>query len=42
MLLQEPGAEEMQIEVVDEASPLGDPEPLGRRVGGGATAPGHW
>ncbi len=34
VLSQDPGAEEMQIEVVDNASTLDDPEPLVRRVGG--------
>jgi len=34
VLSQDPGAEEMQIEVVDDASSLGDPEALVRRVGG--------
>jgi hypothetical protein len=34
VLAQDPGAEEMQIEVVDDASTLDDPEPLVRRVGG--------
>lgn len=34
VLLQDPGPEEMQIEVVDDASTVDDPEPLVRRVGG--------
>ncbi len=34
VLEQDPGVEEMQIEVVDDASSLGDPEALVRRVGG--------
>jgi glycosyltransferase involved in cell wall biosynthesis len=34
VLSQDPGAEEMQIEVSDNASTLDDPEPLVRRVGG--------
>lgn len=34
VLSQDPGAEEMQIEVVDNASPLDNPEPLVRRVAG--------
>jgi glycosyltransferase involved in cell wall biosynthesis len=34
VLSQDPGAEEMQIAVVDDASSLGDPEALVRRVGG--------
>lgn len=34
VLSQAPGAEEMQIEVVDNASDVDDPEPLVRRVGG--------
>ena len=35
VLSQDPGPEEMQIEVVDDASTLDDPESLVRRVGGG-------
>jgi len=35
VLSQDPGAEEMQIEVVDDASTLDDPEPLVRRLAGG-------
>ena len=35
VLVQDPGAEEMQIAVVDDASTLDDPEPLVRRLGGG-------
>ena len=31
VLSQDPGAEEMQIEVVDDASTVDDPEPLVRR-----------
>jgi hypothetical protein len=34
VLAQDPGPEEMQIEVVDDASQVDDPEPLVRRVGG--------
>jgi glycosyltransferase involved in cell wall biosynthesis len=34
VLSQDPGAAVMQIEVVDNASPVDDPEPLVRRVGG--------
>jgi glycosyltransferase involved in cell wall biosynthesis len=34
VLSQDPGAEEMQIGVLDDASSLGDPEALVRRVGG--------
>jgi len=34
VLSQDPGAEEMQIAVVDDASSLGDPEEFVRRVGG--------
>jgi glycosyltransferase involved in cell wall biosynthesis len=34
VLSQDPGAEEMQIEVVDDASFLDDPEPLVRRIAG--------
>lgn len=34
VLSQDPGPEEMQIEVVDDASSVDDPEPLVRRVGG--------
>lgn len=34
VLSQDPGADEMQIEVIDNASTLDDPEPLVRRVGG--------
>jgi glycosyltransferase involved in cell wall biosynthesis len=34
VLCQDPGAAEMQIEVVDDASTMGDPESLVRRVGG--------
>jgi glycosyltransferase involved in cell wall biosynthesis len=34
VLSQDPGAKEMQIAVVDDASSLGDPEALVRRVGG--------
>lgn len=34
VLSQDPGAEEMQIEVVDNASIADDPEPLVRRIGG--------
>src|SRR5579864_315109 len=34
VLSQDPGAEEMQIEVVDDGSTLEDPEPLVRRVAG--------
>jgi glycosyltransferase involved in cell wall biosynthesis len=34
VLLQDPGAEEMQIEVVDDASTVDDPEPLVRRLAG--------
>jgi glycosyltransferase involved in cell wall biosynthesis len=34
VLSQDPGAAEMQIEVLDNASPVDDPEPLVRRVGG--------
>jgi hypothetical protein len=34
VLAQDPGAEEMQIEVLDDASNLADPEPLVRRVAG--------
>jgi glycosyltransferase involved in cell wall biosynthesis len=35
VLSQDPGPEEMQIEVVDDASTVDDPESLVRRVGGG-------
>ncbi len=35
VLAQDPGAATMQIEVLDNASTLGDPESLVRRVGGG-------
>jgi glycosyltransferase involved in cell wall biosynthesis len=35
VLLQDPGPEEMQIEVVDDASTVDDPESLVRRVGSG-------
>ena len=35
VLSQDPGPEEMQIEVVDDASTLDDPKPLVRRVAGG-------
>jgi glycosyltransferase involved in cell wall biosynthesis len=35
VLSQDPGPEEMQIEVVDDASTVDDPEPVVRRVGGG-------
>jgi len=35
VLSQDPGVEEMQIEVIDDASALDDPEPLVRRVAGG-------
>jgi glycosyltransferase involved in cell wall biosynthesis len=34
VLSQDPGAEEMQIEVVDDGSTLDDPEPVVRRVAG--------
>jgi glycosyltransferase involved in cell wall biosynthesis len=34
VLSQDPGPEEMQIEVVDDASAVDDPEPVVRRVGG--------
>jgi glycosyltransferase involved in cell wall biosynthesis len=34
VLQQDPGPEEMQIAVIDDASPSDDPEPLVRRVGG--------
>lgn len=34
VLSQDPGASEMQIEVIDNASTLDDPEPLVRRIGG--------
>lgn len=34
VLSQDPGAEEMQVEVVDDNSTFDDPEPLVRRVGG--------
>jgi hypothetical protein len=34
VLSQDPGAEEMQIEVVDDASTVDDPEPLVRRIAG--------
>ncbi|MFZ0960203.1 MAG: glycosyltransferase [Terriglobia bacterium] len=34
VLSQDPGAEEMQIEVVDDASSVDDPEPLVRRIAG--------
>ncbi len=34
VLSQDPGREEMQIEVVDDASTIDDPEPLVRRVAG--------
>lgn len=34
VLSQDPGPEEMQIEVVDDASTVDDPEPVVRRVGG--------
>jgi glycosyltransferase involved in cell wall biosynthesis len=34
VLSQDPGAEEMQIEIVDDASLLQDPEPLVRRIAG--------
>src|SRR5579864_7930471 len=34
VLSQDPGAEEMQIEVVDDGSTLDDPETIVRRVGG--------
>jgi hypothetical protein len=34
VLDQDPGAEEMQIEVIDDASTEADPEPLVRRLGG--------
>jgi glycosyltransferase involved in cell wall biosynthesis len=34
VLSQDPGAEEMQIEVIDDASLEADPEPLVRRLGG--------
>jgi glycosyltransferase involved in cell wall biosynthesis len=34
VLSQDPGPEEMQIEVVDDASSVDDPEPVVRRVGG--------
>jgi glycosyltransferase involved in cell wall biosynthesis len=34
VLLQDPGAEEMQIEVVDDASTVDDPESLVRRIAG--------
>jgi glycosyltransferase involved in cell wall biosynthesis len=34
VLSQDPGAEEMQIEVVDDASTEGDPETMIRRIGG--------
>jgi glycosyltransferase involved in cell wall biosynthesis len=35
VLAQDPGPHDMQIEVVDDASVVDDPEPLVRRVGGG-------
>jgi glycosyltransferase involved in cell wall biosynthesis len=35
VLSQDPGPEEMQIEVVDDASTVDDPESIVRRVGGG-------
>ena len=35
VLSQDPGPDQMQIEVVDDASTVDDPEPLVRRVGGG-------
>ncbi len=38
VLGQDPGPREMQIEVVDDASTLDDPEPLVQRVGGGRVA----
>jgi hypothetical protein len=34
VLAQDPGPEKMQIEVVDDASTVEDPEPLVRRIGG--------
>jgi glycosyltransferase involved in cell wall biosynthesis len=34
VLTQDPGAQEMQIEVVDDASSVDDPEPLVRRIAG--------
>jgi len=34
VLSQDPGADEMQIEVVDDASSLDDPEPIVRRIAG--------
>jgi glycosyltransferase involved in cell wall biosynthesis len=35
VLVQDPGPEEMEVAVVDDASTLDDPEPLVRRLGGG-------
>lgn len=38
VLCQDPGAEEMQIEVLDNCSTAGDPEALVREIGGGRVA----
>jgi len=38
VLCQDPGAEEMQIEVLDNCSTVGDPEALVREIGGGRVA----
>ena len=35
VLAQDPGPEQMQIRVIDDASPIADPRPLVHRIGGG-------